>query len=78
MPGGAIVRNPSPSQAGAKIPINIGKGKNIVHPIQPQSSLFADLSSAHSSPSNMEVLGVKLNTKTAHLAEDVTLNRISK
>lgn len=78
VPGGAIVRNPSPSQAGAKIPLNMGKGKNTAHPVQPQSSLFSDLSRANSSPSNMETLGVKLNAKTAHLADDVSLSRISK
>lgn len=79
VPGGAIVRNPSPSQAGAKIPINMGKGKSNVHAGQPQpSSLFPDLSMANNAPSNMEVLGVKLNAKTAHLADDVSLSRISK
>lgn len=79
VPGGAIVRNPSPSQAGAKIPINIGEGKNIVHPVQPQQSpLFSSLSIANNTPSNMETLGVKLNSKAAHLADDVSLSRISK
>lgn len=75
VPGGAIVRNPSPSQAGAKLPLNMGKGKNST---QPQSSLFSDMSRANNSPSNMETLGVKLNAKAAHLADDVSLRRISK
>ncbi|XP_031621852.1 protein AF-10-like isoform X2 [Contarinia nasturtii] len=74
VPGGAIVRNPSPSQSTGKISSNLGlssKGKGTGG-----SSLFSDLSTSNSS-SNMETLGVKLSAKTAHLADDVSLSRIT-
>lgn len=78
VPGGAIVRNPSPSQIVGKIPPNIiGKGKGITHPAQPNSSLFPDLNTANN-PSNMETLGVKISAKTAQLADDVSLSRITR
>lgn len=73
VPGGAIVRNPSPSQNSIKLPANVGKGKgNTGNP-----SLFSELSTANN-PSNMETLGVKLSAKTAHLADDVSLSRITR
>lgn len=72
-PGGAIVRNPSPSQSTGKISTNLGKGKGNTG----NSSLFADLSASNSG-SNMETLGVKLSAKTAHLADDVSLSRITR
>lgn len=89
VPGGNIVRNPSPSQP-IKLSLNVGKGKiNSVHPIHPihpihnvhqvhpNPSIFSDLNTANT-PSNMETLGVKLNVKTAHLADDVSLSRITR
>lgn len=76
VPGGAIVRNPSPLQP-AKLSTNIGKVKGNAHLSQPKSSLFSDLSSVNNS-SNMETLGVKLSAKTAHLADDVSLSRITR
>lgn len=73
VPGGAIVRNPSPSQSGIKLPPSIGKGKSNTG----NSSLFSELNTANN-PSNMETLGVKLSAKTAHLADDVSLSRITR
>lgn len=74
VPGGNIVRNPSPLQP-IKLPPNVGKGKG--NPIHPNPSIFSDLSAANA-PSNMETLGVKLSAKTAHLADDVSLSRITR
>lgn len=73
VPGGAIVRNPSPLQSGNKLPPNTNKGKHC----NPTNSIFSELSTANNS-SNMETLGVKLSAKTAHLADDVSLSRITK
>lgn len=67
VPVGAIVRNPSPSQSAVKLPTKPGKS---------QVNSF-DLNSVHT-PSNMETLGVKLSAKTAHLADDVSLSRITR
>ncbi|XP_055303674.1 protein AF-10-like isoform X2 [Sitodiplosis mosellana] len=69
VPVGAIVRNPSPSQSGIKLSSK-GKGNT------GNSSLFSELSTANT-PSNMETLGVRLSAKTAHLADDVSLSRIT-
>lgn len=78
VPIGAIVRNPSPSQIGGKIPPNIGKGKSNPHPVQANPSHFSELSTANNNSSNMETLGVKISAKTAQLADDVSLSRITR
>lgn len=74
VPGGAIVRNPSPSLATVKQAPIVAKAKGNPHS---QPSNIFELNTVNP-PSNMETLGVKLSAKTAHLADDVSLSRITR
>lgn len=79
--GGAIVRNPSPSpnsvSAISKLGTNPSAGKLKGNLNQSNPTPFSDFALNSTTP--MDNVGVKINnTRTAQLADDVNLSRITK